>query len=184
MNHLKSIVIGSFNREASRRVVLCSTHWKITSKVGNSNVETIEKLIANDVFVGNLNFMITDDENQLIIFYSRDDTFLYFAVTDCEFGQVEATRLFNELKQVFPSQFSPVSVRNLKKNELQKQADKILKRFAEKYNDPSKDKMVIVQAQVDDTRRAVENNVNRMLERQESLDKIQGQSGLYIYILN
>ena len=175
---LQTLAIGRYNPSASERVLLASVSFKISSKVGSQHVSTIQKLIDNDQFVSNVNFMITDEESHLLIYYSRDDLLLYFAVCDQHFTAPKAQKLFTEMKQRFTSQLNPLNVRSMKKNGLQRNAEPVLRDFAERYNNPNNDQMKVAMQQIDTNKAALADNVNRMLDHQEKLENIQDGSGM------
>ena len=134
--HLQTLVLARYNQDTDKRVILATYHDRISTKEGNQHVSTIEQLVANDQFVANINYMITDDESGMVIFYNRDDLVLYFAVTDSDFSPDAASLLFKELKRDCAAHFNPIALQNLKKLGLQKQADPILQNMSRIFNDP------------------------------------------------
>ena len=134
--HLQTLVLARYNQETDKRVILATYHDKISTKEGNQHVSTIEQLVANDQFVANISYMITDEESGMVIFYNRDDLLLYFSVTDSDFSPDAASVLFKELKRDCAAHFNPIAIQNLKKLGLQKQAEPILQNMSRIFNHP------------------------------------------------
>ncbi|KAH7815437.1 vesicle-associated membrane protein 7C [Monocercomonoides exilis] len=175
-NHLQSLVVGRFNEFPAQRVILCYHHIRIPAKQGSLHLETIEQLVANDAFVRNKSYMITDDDSSMVIYYSRDDVFLYFAVTDRQFPAQLATSLFTEMKKTFASRFNPIAIRGLAKNGLMREGQPLLEEMAVAYCDGSADRMMKVTRQVEETKQKMDENVLKILDRQEKLESLEEKS--------
>ncbi|KAA6386537.1 MAG: hypothetical protein EZS28_017936 [Streblomastix strix] len=170
---LDTLAVGRYDELSDNRVLLCVYQQRLAGKTAAFQRDTLEKLVANDNFVKNINFMITDDETKMVIFYSRDQNMLYFAITDEQFPSHMAAPLLQDIKQTFNSRFNPIAIRNLAVNGLQSEGSPHLQRIAREFASGERDKLGKVQRDVDDVKHQMDSNINKMLEHQERLDNVE-----------
>mmetsp|Transcript_1851 Transcript_1851/g.3227 ORF Transcript_1851/g.3227 Transcript_1851/m.3227 type:complete len:227 (+) Transcript_1851:45-725(+) len=129
------------------------------------------KLLASGRVADHARLTVTDRDIGNIHF-ECDPVCLYLVVCDPQYPQRVAFQLLKELSDAFAGVFGP-DVRTAREGELNKQAKKMMKQMAERYEDlRNVDQVEDVKVQVDEVKGVMESNIQQALKNQENLDTL------------
>eukprot|EP00708_Paratrimastix_pyriformis_P004956 GAFH01003914.1.p1 GENE.GAFH01003914.1~~GAFH01003914.1.p1 ORF type:complete len:252 (-),score=28.31 GAFH01003914.1:108-797(-) len=170
ISYLETVAIGRL----AGRVPVAIFHTRQAKE--RRNEEIISKIIANEQATQEPCKLMTDSNVDMILFYEKDDTCIYFAITSSNYPQRLAHKLLEEVQKASRGNLSEL-ITSATRFSLSRRAAAFMGTISERYADSNKEKLTKVMRDVEGVKHVMEENIENMLAKQEKLEDIDRRAG-------